>query len=196
MDQLEKADRLRKRANVTYEEAAAALEASGGDLLDAMVLLEKQGKTAGPQNTVYSTSFQEQHEYIDVPKEVAQQKKAAPTLRKIVSRAVHAVIRFVRGTSFRIERKGKELVNVPSWVILIVVAALWRAIVPIILVSLVFGFRYSFTGSVEEAAETANSFLEKASEYAEEFKNDLFRKKKKVDDTNDLFRKQKKEDDT
>ena len=41
MDNLEKVDKLRERANVSYEEAKAALEANGWDLLDAMVYLEK-----------------------------------------------------------------------------------------------------------------------------------------------------------
>ena len=49
MDQMEKVDRLRERANVTYEEAKAALEANNWDLLDAMVALEKEGKTIPPQ---------------------------------------------------------------------------------------------------------------------------------------------------
>ena len=44
MDKFEKVERLRANANVSYEEAAAALDACGGDLLDAMILLEKQGK--------------------------------------------------------------------------------------------------------------------------------------------------------
>jgi len=35
---------LREKANVSYEEAKAALEASNWDLLDAIVLLEGEGK--------------------------------------------------------------------------------------------------------------------------------------------------------
>ena len=40
MDELEKVERLRKKADVSYEEAKQALEECGWDLLDAMVLLE------------------------------------------------------------------------------------------------------------------------------------------------------------
>ena len=36
MESFEKVEKLRQRANVSYEEAKAALEASGWDLLDAM----------------------------------------------------------------------------------------------------------------------------------------------------------------
>ena len=44
MDNMEKVEKLRERANVTYEEAKAALEESSWDLLDAIVNLERQGK--------------------------------------------------------------------------------------------------------------------------------------------------------
>ena len=48
MEMIEKVERLREKAEVTYEEAKAALEQSDGDLLDAMVLLERQGKGRKP----------------------------------------------------------------------------------------------------------------------------------------------------
>ena len=38
-NQFEKVEKLRERANVTYEEARDALNEANGDLLDAMVLL-------------------------------------------------------------------------------------------------------------------------------------------------------------
>ncbi|MCB2299066.1 DUF4342 domain-containing protein [Clostridium tagluense] len=41
---LEQIDELRKRANVSYEDAKAALEQNDGDLLCALVYLEKQNK--------------------------------------------------------------------------------------------------------------------------------------------------------
>ena len=39
MEHLEKVEKLRERANVSYEDAKEALEASEWDLLDAMVYL-------------------------------------------------------------------------------------------------------------------------------------------------------------
>lgn len=41
---LEQIDELRKRANVSYEDAKNALEQSEGNLIDALVYLEKQNK--------------------------------------------------------------------------------------------------------------------------------------------------------
>ncbi len=41
---LQQIDELRKRANVSYEDAKDALEKSAGDLIEALVYLEKQNK--------------------------------------------------------------------------------------------------------------------------------------------------------
>lgn len=42
---IEAIDELRKRANVSYEEAKDALERSNGDLLEALIILEKEGNS-------------------------------------------------------------------------------------------------------------------------------------------------------
>ena len=45
MDQMEKIETLREKTGCTYTEAKAALEASNGDLLDALCWLEQRGKS-------------------------------------------------------------------------------------------------------------------------------------------------------
>ncbi len=54
MDNFEKVEKLREKANVTFEEAKEALEEANGDLLDAMIIFEKQGK-AEERKESYST---------------------------------------------------------------------------------------------------------------------------------------------
>ena len=44
MNDFEKVELLRQKANVTYEEAKDALKACNGDMLDAMVYLEKSAR--------------------------------------------------------------------------------------------------------------------------------------------------------
>ncbi|HEY5466186.1 MAG TPA: hypothetical protein VIL27_04045, partial [Clostridia bacterium] len=53
---LEQVELLRSKADVTYEEARQALEATGGDLLDAVVLLEIQGKVRPPKAAAAGTA--------------------------------------------------------------------------------------------------------------------------------------------
>jgi len=56
---IEKVDKLVERADVSYEVAKEALESANGDLLDAVILLEREGKLgpgAGQKKTkVYTT---------------------------------------------------------------------------------------------------------------------------------------------
>ena len=51
---LEQVEKVRSCTGASYEEAKAALEAAGGNVLDAVILLEQQGKT-GPTGGDYST---------------------------------------------------------------------------------------------------------------------------------------------
>ena len=44
MDNFEKVERLREKADVTYDEAKRALEACNWDMLDALIYLETLGK--------------------------------------------------------------------------------------------------------------------------------------------------------
>ena len=171
MDKLEKVERLRASAQVTYEEALAALDACGEDLLDAMVLLEKQGKVPGPGQGVYSTSYQEQKAYIDVPDQVALQKMTAPSFSKMLTGIFHTLIRFVKHTSFKISRHGRDILSVPSWLMVIAVLFSWKISLPAALIALLFGIRYSFEG--EENTDAANQLLSKAGSLAESVKQEL-----------------------
>ncbi|MDP4091217.1 MAG: DUF4342 domain-containing protein, partial [Bacillota bacterium] len=47
---LEQIDELRRRANVGYEEAKDALERNNGDIIEALIYLEKQNKAKGERN--------------------------------------------------------------------------------------------------------------------------------------------------
>ena len=54
---LEQIDELRKRANVSYEDAKNALEKSSGDLIEALVYLEKQNKIKPEENPCSESIF-------------------------------------------------------------------------------------------------------------------------------------------
>ena len=51
MEFLEKVEKLRAKANISYEEAKSILTETDGDLLEAMILLEKQGRITPPAGT-------------------------------------------------------------------------------------------------------------------------------------------------
>ncbi len=53
---LEQVEKLRERADVSYDEAKAALEEANGDLLEALITLEKKGSVTPPEGGGYYSS--------------------------------------------------------------------------------------------------------------------------------------------
>ena len=173
MDKLEKIERLRERANVTYEEAKDVLELAGEDVLDAMILLEKQGKVKQPQQSTYSTSYEKQEDYIRVKDKVEEQRLAAPSFGKTIGRVARIVIQFVIHSSFHISRRGRNIITVPSWVMALVLIGIWKFAIPAFIISLLFGIRYSFEGKDGEKTDAANRFLNKAGKFADDVQKGL-----------------------
>ena len=82
MTNFEMVELLRQKANVSYEEAKAALEAANWDLLDAIVLLEKEGRVADG-GAAYSTGTKRE--------EKSEKKKQSRGLKKRVGNPVASV---------------------------------------------------------------------------------------------------------
>ena len=179
MEMLEKVERLREKANVTYEEAKAALEQTGGDLLDAMVLLERQGKVKEPAQSTFSTEYEEQKEYIKVRDKVDEQEKSAPSLGRTIGRLFRGLIRFIRQTTFVVTKKDNVIFTMPTLVFALFLFFFWEILAPVMIAALFFEVRYSFEG--EEEAEKANSILHKAGDFA----NDVRSEFTGTNDTND-----------
>ena len=172
MDTLEKVERLRERANVSYEEAKLALEQTNGDLLDAIVLLERQGKTKKPEQASYSTSYDEQERYDNVKDKVAQQQSRSQigiTFGQILRKVFH----ILRHNSLCVTRKDSVLFVLPVWAFVLILLLAWRIVLPVMIISLFFWVRYSFTG--EDDLSKANAFMDKVGNIADDVKEE-FRK--------------------
>ena len=171
MEMIEKVERLRERADVTYEEAKAALEEAGGDLLDAMVILERMGKVSGPARSSYSTEYDEQKDYIRVRDKVEQQKKSAPSFTHTVGRLVKTFFSFIRHTVFIVTKEDSIIFTMPSWVLVLLLFFFWDAIVPVMVIALFFKVNYSFDGA--QNVKRANDILGKAGEFAQDVRNEF-----------------------
>ena len=168
MDKLEKVEKLRERANVSYEEARSALEENDWDLLDAMVALEKSGKTSGPKQESFSTSYDQQQEYVCVKSKVEEQRKEHPKLGRSIGEAMHSFFRICRQNFFCIRRNGDLMLRIPLFAAILILLIIWRVAVPVLLIALLFGFRYSFEG--KDDLKQANAFMQSASSAAESLK--------------------------
>ena len=181
MEMMEKVERLREKANVTYEEAKAALEETGGDLLDAIVLLERQGKVREPAQSTFSTEYEEQTDYIKVRDKVEEQEKSAPSFGRTIGGLFRGFIRFLKQTTFIVTREEDTIFTMPTLVFAILLFFFWEVLAPVMIVALFFGVRYSFDG--EEEAEKANSILHKAGDFAEDVRSEFTKKDDQAGDT-------------
>ncbi|MCR5302908.1 MAG: DUF4342 domain-containing protein [Lachnospiraceae bacterium] len=164
MDTFEKVEKLREKADVSFEEAKAALEEAGGDLLDAMIILEKQGK-ADPKKESYRTDESAELLVVDQPEENKEKKHGNAFTDK-----VKALWHKSCENYFVVERNDEVIVNIPIWVFILILLCTWHVMVVAMIIALFVGCRYSFKGADE--MKLANDVCEKATEAAEKVKEE------------------------
>ena len=162
MDNFEKVEKLREKANVSFEDAKAALEEANGDLLDAMIILEKQGKAEERKETYSTKDGNTDLLIVDQPEK--KEKKRGNAFTDKLKVLWHKSCE----NNFVVEHKDEVIVNIPIWVFILVLILTWHVTLIAMIVALFFGCRYSFKGVDEMKA--ANDVCEKVSEAAEKVK--------------------------
>ena len=180
MDRLEKVELVREKCGVSYEEARDALEACGYDVLDAIVKLEREGKTAA-QTARYATESERRHE-VSPAMQVAQKQYEEQSRKTKFGELWEAfwkqVKRFIRATldmTFVAEREGERVVGIPV-LFMILGIFLWGATIWLLILGLFFNMRYHIEG-VSRVTVDINQMMDKASEVAENIKNDVTKDK-------------------
>ena len=173
MTNYEMVELLRQKANVSYEEAKAALEAANWDLLDAIVLLEREGKV--PEN---DARFSTKAESGEKDKEREEKQKKRDGAFKDGARTVGGIFRRMLNYGNRncivASRDGKEVISLPltAFVLLLLIPpiTLWLMVV-LMVIGLFFGLRYSLRGD-HPANEKVNEYIHKAEGAAERVKQE------------------------
>jgi len=168
MATLDQVEKLREKANVSYDEAKAALEAANGDLLDALILLERQGKVSAPAGGGYYSSGKAGGE--PQGEGAAGAEKTGATfgdlLRKL-GRFCMKVIHKGNINTFEVLKGGESKAVIPVTVLVLLLLFAFWVTIPLIIVGLFFGLRYRFGGpdlgndSVNQAMDSAAAAAEK-----------------------------------
>ncbi len=158
MTMLEQIEKLREKANVTYEEAKSALDSANGDLLDALILLERQGKVEPPSAGGFYSSAKETPE--DAPEKASDKKErrgsAGESFGDVLERIGKFCISVInKGNAINLEvRKNSDSkARCPLTVlVLLLIFAPWITL-PLIIIGLVLGYQYRFIelGNADEA---------------------------------------------
>lgn len=115
MDNFEKVEKLREKANVTYEEAKAALENSNWDMLDAMIYLEKNGKIKEDKRAEYTTKTEKCIGEV-VNDKTDRKSNFKESMHRFAKWCSH-ILEMGNTNSFCVERNGKEVFRLPVTVL-------------------------------------------------------------------------------
>lgn len=148
MERLEKIEKLRERAQISYDEAKEAYEYAGGDLLEALIYLEKQGKVRPPQGGGYYRSEQEA-DPIDFEDGAGkeEQRKEYTAFKETVDKVwkfFHGLFQKGNSIDFEILKDKRHLISFPVTIlVLLLIFAPWLTI-GVVVAGLFFGFHYQF----------------------------------------------------
>jgi len=179
---LEQVEKLREYANVNYDEAKAALENAGGDILQALIDLERQGKAKPPQgggqynSGSIEVSGSSQKE--ETKKEKSQSKYATGE-KSAFSRNMGRFFRWMGEVIHKgnvnalvVEKNGASIMRLPITVlVLLLIFAFW-IVVPLLIIGMFFSFRYYFQGPDIKSTKV-NDAMDTVANAAEEIKNDM-----------------------
>lgn len=160
MEKLEKIEKLRERAQVSYDEAREAYDHCNGDLLDALIYLEKQGKVKPPQGDGYYRSEQtvqggthEEQGSKDWSWEGKEERTNASNGFKDALQQIWGFLSTLlqkgNSTSFEVLKDREHMASFPVTVlVLLLIFAPWITL-PLIVIGLFFGFHYQFVSMDE-----------------------------------------------
>jgi len=170
MTELEKVEKLREKANVGFAEAKEALDHVGGDILDALIYLEKQGKSTVPAGGGFFSG-----DGAPAPEQHYQRSDAGePHVRvesfgDMMRRFGRFCLRLIdKGTTNFIEatKNGNLLFSCPVLAAVILILFFFWVTVPLFVLSLFFGFRYSFRGP-DLGRDSFNRVMDSATDMAD-----------------------------
>lgn len=165
---LEQVEKLREKSGLSYEQAKQVLEHTGGDLLEALIVLERQGVLQGG-SACYTTRAGGTEPAPPPPpgrgragrgtgtlpaglerqSGQGQSGQARPGFKEQLRQLLAAgldLLRHATVNQFQVWRNGEMTTSMPVLIlVLLVVAAFWIS-VPLLVVGLFFGYQYHFAG--------------------------------------------------
>jgi len=171
MDHIEMVENLRNKTNVSYSDAKEALEKSNWDMLDAMIILENNGKTEKGTSTASSTEKNENDKY----EVVAATASLKNDYTKRAIGGIHGLIlkiaKILTGNSLIVRRKGENIVKMPLILLALLCCACVRFILVIILAGLFIGCSYYIEGCSFSDSSSVNKVMKDVNDSFEHMMN-------------------------
>lgn len=152
MEHIEMVERLHEKAKISYSDAKDALEKSGWDMLEAIVLLEKEGKidplTASTTSTDSDTSYEE------VKATASKKENVFNEAMNNIGEKAKNLFNDSIATFFVVKRQGKELIRVQVLIAVIICLCAWEFVLAALIIGLLFDCRYTIDGRDDDTAKT------------------------------------------
>lgn len=173
---LEQVEKLRERANVSYDEAKAALEQTKGDILEALISLEKKGSVAPPAGGGYYSSEkgkpQSESQFYGGKADSNSRKECHEGVFRKFFKFCGQIIHRGNINSFDISKDGLVKTTLSVTILVILALFFFWITVPLLVIGLFCGYQYRFRGP-DLGKEAVNSAMDTASNAAETLKKSI-----------------------
>ena len=175
-------EKLKDKANISYEDAKEALENSDWDILDAMIYLEKKGKIKRPSTSTFYTndnkdSYSNNYSLISNNKkeDKSKENKGFHGIFEAICKAIDTC----NNIFFEISKEGNMFLKIPMTVLILLLIFTFWIVIPLFIIGLFFGIEFSVSAkrvSTDKAnkvfKEISLEFKKVKEELKKGFKND------------------------
>lgn len=183
---LEQVEKLREYADISYDEARTALEHADGDILQALIDLECQGKVNAPENggkyvsgTLIPQDPTSQHTSGSQQEQAGSGSQREHSDGASFGTLIHRFLKWCGNVIHKgninaliVEKRGERIMKLPvTALVLLLLFAFWF-VIPLLVIGLFFNFRYYFQGP-DLGKDKVNDAMDSVSKAAEDFKNDI-----------------------
>lgn len=167
---MEQVERLREKSGATYEACRDALERTGGNLLDAIILLEREGhsRTAGATFTTRPGEKAAEAARLVLSPESAQSGRGRKRSdwrdgAAEVWEAAKNLLRHSTVNQFEVWRRGEMMTSMPVLILVLLFILVFWITVPLLIIGLFLGCRYRFVGP-DLGKESVNNVMDSMSD--------------------------------
>lgn len=187
---LEQVEELRRRANISYEEAKAALEETNGDILEAIVNLEKHNRIQAPKGGGYYNSRNTQQDERKNCQDKNFKRESGKTNNASFGELTGRFFRWCgeiidkgNKNSFEVIKGEVKVMTIPVTLLALLLLFMFWFTIPLIVVGLFFGYRYMFSGP-DLGKENVNRAMDSVAAVAENLKKEVKGEKSNGENSN------------
>lgn len=147
MEKLKLVDKLKNKANISYEEAKDALEKSNWDMLEAMLYLEAHGKVQKPSLSIFYTneskeSYNENGEEVNLKKDTNENNFENKNSFEGVFEAICKAIDTCNNIFIEIIRNSRVILKIPFTVLIVLLFFVFWIVIPLMIIGLFFNMEF------------------------------------------------------